>query len=97
MLTDSSVQLQEQNRLLSEKTFVLELSLNEKNQELQEMKDMLEAKSNDLHSALKLIEVSTGGLEPLGAWHLLPFQQQKYIILFLCRSCKKRRPHSTRS
>lgn len=50
--------LQNDNRILTEKTLLLELSLNEKNQEMEEMKNVLETKSNDLKSALKLIDVS---------------------------------------
>lgn len=36
---------------------MLELSFNEKNRELDEMKEMMNVKTNDLQSALKLVEV----------------------------------------
>lgn len=44
---------------------LLELTVNEKNQEVEELKQLLETKSNELKSALKLVEVSTTTFEYL--------------------------------
>lgn len=38
---------------------LLELTVNEKNHEVEELKQLLETKSNELKSALKLVEVSS--------------------------------------
>ena len=57
-LINQSQIIQNEHKILSEKTLLLELSLNEKNKEVDEMKNMLETKSSDLKSALKLVDVS---------------------------------------
>lgn len=59
LLVDSNTELQNHNKALSDKTLMLEMSLNDKNRELEEMKEMMEVKTNDLKSALKLVEVRT--------------------------------------
>lgn len=56
-LSSHNNELQNENKNLNEKAVILQLSINEKNDELQEMKSILESRSNDLKSALKLVEV----------------------------------------
>ena len=57
-LISQNHRLENEHKILSEKVLLLELSLNEKNQEIEEMQNMLGTKSNDLKSALKLVDVS---------------------------------------
>lgn len=53
----NKMELQNDNKNLTDKTIMLEMSVSEKNQELEEMRNTLDYKSNDLKSAMKLIEV----------------------------------------
>lgn len=57
ILSGNNYNLQNENKDLTDKAIMLEMSLNQKDQELQEMKNILESKSQDLKSALKLVEV----------------------------------------
>lgn len=59
VLTSNNFDLQTENKGLNDKIILHELTINEKNQEVEELKQLLEAKSNELKSALKLVEVST--------------------------------------
>ncbi|XKL66077.1 hypothetical protein PGB90_009497 [Kerria lacca] len=52
----NKMELQNDNKNLTDKTIMLEMSVSEKNQELEEMRNTLDYKSNDLKSAMKLIE-----------------------------------------
>lgn len=49
--------LQENHKILTEETVALKMQVQEKNQELGEMKEVLNNKSEELKSALQLVQV----------------------------------------
>ncbi|KAK7601104.1 hypothetical protein V9T40_008545 [Parthenolecanium corni] len=67
VLTSNNFDLQTENKGLNDKIILHELTINEKNQEVEELKQLLEAKSNELKSALKLVEELQGEKAALNA------------------------------
>lgn len=87
-LSSHNNELQNENKNLNERAVILQLSINEKNDELQEMKSILESKSNDLKSALKLVEVRKLNFLNM----IIVFEFINNLLLLALRSYKRKNP-----